>query len=350
MSQVPSNLPDVYRREGPVVTVIGREDGMNFDEARPSPVMLAASRVWRTCKTTMKVALVVGLVGFYPAMMWSAHEIDASQIDGGEIALWPAPEAGVAISLVAREVEGPGWTGDLAGWRPAAQLTAQPAWQEALMVAVADFAQLSAAITAGDGETDPDLAAASRLLRPLDQEEMTPRLIAAAEALARYSGRVDHGLAGRLDTNAELAQAVGLFASWADESGRDVGALVGMPDGWPAGQNDVTAFYRARARAHVAGNMLRALAENNPDLEMSASLRAQWREVEMLWSRIAEQSPLMVSNQEGDGLILPNHLASMAWHLEQAEEATNRLAELLQGAQPDTALAEADMVILTTSP
>ncbi len=350
MSQVPANLPDVYRREGPVVTVIGDEEGMNFDDARPSPVMLLAGRFWRACKTTTKVGLLVGLAGLYPAMMWSAHEIDDASVDAEEIALWPAPEAGVAISLIAREVEGPGWTGDLPAWRPASQLTAQPAWQDALMVAIADFAQLSAAIVAGDGETDPDLAAAGRLLRPVETEDMTPRLVAGAEALARYSGRVDHGLAGRLDTNAELAQTVGLFANWAQESGRDIGALVGAPDGWPAGQNDVTAFYRARARAHVSNNMLKALAANNPDLEMSASLRAQWREVEMLWERIADQSPLMVSNQEGDGLFLPNHLASMAWHLEQAGEATAQLAELLQGAKPDTALAEADIVILTTSP
>lgn len=350
MTQEHANLPDVYRREGPVVTVIGSEEGMNFEDARPSPVMLIAGRFWSACKTTAKVGVLAGLIGLYPALMWSAHEIDDTPVDSEEIALWPAPEAGVAISLIAREVEGPGWTGDLAAWRPASRLTAQPAWQDALMVAIADFAQLSAAIVGQDSATDPDLAAAGRLLRPVSTEDMTPRLVAGAEALARYSGRVDHGLAGRLDTNSELAQTVGLFANWALESGRDVGALVGSPDGWPAGENEVTAFYKARARAHVAHNMLKALAANNPDLEMSASLRAHWREVEMLWERIAEQSPLMVSNQTGDGLILPNHLASMAWHLEQAQEASAQLAEILRGAQPDTALAEADIVVLTTSP
>lgn len=350
MSRVPARLPDFYRREGPVVTVIGNEDGMNLDEARPSPVMVTASRIWRAGTTLLKGGLIAALVAAYPAMMWSAHSIDDTPVEAGEIALWPAPEAGVAISLIAREVEGPGWTGDMASWRPAARLTAQPAWQESLVVALADFVQLSATVVADDGETDSDLAAASRLLRPLEDEAMTSRLIAAAEAIARYNGRVDHGLAGRLDTNPELAQAIGLFGNWAEESEREIGTLVGMPDGWPAGQGDITAFYRARARAHVATNMLSALAANNPDLEMSASLRAQWREVELLWQRIAEQSPLMVSNQNGDGLLLPNHLASMAWRLEQAGEATSRLAELLHGAQPDTALAEADLVTMTTSP
>ncbi len=350
MSQLPAPVSDVYRREGPVVTIIGNEDDMNFDDIRPSPVMLAASRIWRTCKTVSKIGVIAGVVGLYPGMMWSAHSVDDNAVDSVEISLWPAPEAGVAISLIAREVEGKGWTGDLAGWRPASRLTAQPAWQDALVTAVADFSQLSATIIADDGQADPDLAAASRLLRPVQNEPMTPRLIAAAEALARYSGRVDHGLAGKLDTNAELAQAVGLFAAWADDSAIDIGALVGVPDAWPAGQNDVRAFYRARARAHLTSNLLSALAENNRELEMSASLRAQWREVEMLWQRIAGQSPLMVSNQDGDGLILPNHLASMAWHLEQAGEATSKLAQLLEGASPDTALAQADMVVITTSP
>ncbi len=333
-----------------MVTVIGSHEDFDFDNAHPSPIMLRASRLWRFLTGTAKVALVAGLVGFYPAMMWSAHDIDAGTVDPDELALWSAPEDGVAISLIAREVEQVGWTTDRRAWHPATRLTAQPVWQESLMDALADFANLGANISSGDGTSDPDLAAASRLLRPARGEEMTPRLIAAAEALARHNGRADRGMAGTLDTRSDFAAAATLFARWAGESEHQVASRVGSDEAWPAGQHDVAAFYRARARAHVASNMLTAFAEHNPEIELSASLRAQWRETETLWQRISDQSPLMVSNQDGDGLILPNHLAAMAWHLGQAETASLELAELLLGAQPDTTLVAADFGELTTSP
>jgi len=350
MSVVPVEPASRARKEGPVVTVIGADKNLDLHDASPSPIMTLSKAVWRGVKILGVGVIILSIAGAYPAMRWAAHDIDASLVELDAPSGWAAPVAGVAITLIAREVEGPGWTGDRGSWRPAARLTAQPAWQAGLSDALADFAQLSASLAAKDSRTDPDLEAASRLLRPVSHEAMTPRLVAAAEAFARYNGRVDRGLAGQVDTRADIAQTVKLLAGWAESSHSEVALLVGDPEAWPAGKPAVRAFYRARARAHVANNLLLAMAEHPAGIMETAALRAQYREARALWQRVAAQAPLFVSNQEGDGLFLPNHLAAMAWHLEEAETATRLLASLLEGAKPDMALARADHVVITASP
>lgn len=350
MSLVPVELPKGYRREGPVVTVLGGDKNIDLTMAQPSPVMVHSSRVWRALKFTLKLSAVLAVFFAYPAMMWSAHDINDAPVDAVTAEAWASPSAGVAITLVAREVEGPGWTGDFPAYAPARQLTAQPAWQVALVNALADQVQLAASSVNADGSVDPDLAAASRLLRTKANVETTPRLIAAAEALARYNGRVHAGLVNDFNEPAHLSQTLLLYAAWAGESSADLSALIGHDDGWPASRADVHAFYTARARAHVVNSMLQAATHSHPDLMSRASLRAQVREAQALWHRIASQSPLIVSNQDGDGALLPNHLAAMAWHLDQAEAATLTLSELVMGAQPDMTLAEANAISLTTAP
>lgn len=350
MSVVPVEPASRARREGPAVIVLGSRKNMDLSGARPSPIMKVSTAIWQGLKVIGLVAGMFVIVGTYPAMTWSAHEIDDSRVALDAPDTWASPTAGVAITLIAREVEGPGWTGDRAGWRPSARLTAQPAWQAGMSDALADFAQLAASLADKDARTDPDLEAASRLLRPVSHEAMTPRLVAAAEAFARYNGRVDRALAGQVDTRADIAQTVKLFAGWAESSRSEIAGLVGDPEAWPAGQAEIRAFYRARARAQVANNLLSAMAERQAGMLETAALRAQYRETRALWQRVSAQAPLVVSNQEGDGLFLPNHLAAMAWHLEEVETATRLLASLMEGAKPDMALARADHVVITASP
>ncbi|MEO0465608.1 MAG: hypothetical protein AAF216_03620 [Pseudomonadota bacterium] len=350
MSLVPVDVPKGYRREGPVVTVLGSDKNLDLTTAEPSPYMVHGGKIWRVLKTTLKVGVLVSVVGAYPAMMWSSHSINDSAVEEVSQETWASPAAGVAISLVVREVEGPGWTGDKPAIAPAQQLTGQPAWQVGLTNALSDYLQLAATGVDTTGEIDPDLAAASRLLRAKDDAEMTPRLVAATEALARYNGRVHADIAVDLDAGTDFAQSLRLFAGWANQSAADLSALIGHDQGWPASREDVHAFYTARARAHVVANLINAAMETHPELMGRASVRAQLRDTQRAWSIVASQSPLVVSNQNGDGALLPNHLAAMAWHLERAEASSLELAELVLGAQPDVTLAGVDDVVLTSSP
>ncbi|MEM9738572.1 MAG: hypothetical protein AAF829_01795 [Pseudomonadota bacterium] len=349
MLPVPVETENGYHREGPVVTVLGVDKNLDISAAQPSPYMVKSQKVWRLAKGALKAGLLVLAVGTYPALMWSAHDINDAPLEAVSSETWASPSMGVAITLVAREVEGPGWTADKPSVAPARRLTAQPAWQDGLTNALADYIQLAAGTVTRSSEIDADLAAASRLLRSKSDTEMTPRLIAAAEALARFNGRVHAGITNDLDADQDLAQSLRLFAGWAKHSSTDLGERVGHKAGWPASRSDVHAFYTARARAHVASGMLQAAVHAHPELMQRASMRAQLRETQDMWTRVARQDPLLVSNQDGDGAVLPNHLAAMAWHLEQAEAASIQLADMVSSSQPSLTVADTD-VVLTSSP
>ena len=345
MSLVPVEPPSPYRREGPVVTVLG-EGEFDLRNAKPHPAMDGARKLWRATKTLIKGGTFVAMIGAYPAFVWSAHQVDATPVPA-HAETWTSPVAGVAVNLIAREVSGPGWTADKAPWHPAARLTAQPAWQAALMESLSDYLQLVAAETADLEGPDTDLATASRLLRPVSGEAMTPRLIAAAEALTSFDSRA-MGAGGSMGSAATPVAALTLFSGWADESSAQLAAQIGA-DGevWPASRSDVTAFYRVRAQAHVASSIIEATIAQDSALLADATMRAQLSEVRASWRRIAEQAPLVVSNQDGDGMLLPNHLAAMAWHLEMARSETLALADMLTGAEPDISLAEADRILIS---
>lgn len=341
-----SSVDNPYFREGPVVTVLGDEE-MDIADAQPHPWMEQSKAVWQRAKGVVKLGLFAVVAGAYPGWMVASHTIDASPVAIDE-ADWASHEAGVAMTLIAREVSGPGWTGDKADWHPGQHLTAQPAWQVSLSYSLSDVTQLSAALADAGGKPDTDLATASRLLRPVADEAMTPRLVAAAEALASYDSRVANGVASDIDSAEQVSELLGLFAGWAEDSARELSDQIALGAAWPASKADIRAFYSARARAQVASNMIDAAIAKDPGLASTASIRAQVREARMLWQRVAQQAPMIVSNQTGDNPFLPNHLAAMAWHLDKAGDATRQLADMLEGTvEGDLAIAAADDLVLT---
>ncbi len=339
-----STLPVAYLEEGPVVTVLGQEELTLLDYAEPSQVMVFASRWWRRFKTMLKVSILVTLVGAYPAAIVASHHIDDSPIVLAQQDSWAVPHAGYAVTLIARELEGRGWSGDKANWHPQSRLTAMPAWQEAMANALAEHTELMATLGAEDGVADPDLAAAARLLPVLDSQDMRPRLTAAAEALNRYDGRVARGLADRPDPATSLSAQAGLFASWAEDSRAALSAQINRDvTEWPAGRADIIAFYRAKAKAHIAHQMLSAAILASPSLTRDAELNAAMRRAESVWARAASEKPLIVSNQNGNS-IFSNHLASMAYNMVEAAEVTKALKasietlpERLENTQAETA-------------
>lgn len=160
MSLVPVKTPEGYHREGPVVTVIGGDKNLDISMAVPSPYMVRGQRAWRFAKGALKAGALLLAIGTYPVMMWAAHDINDAPLEAVTAETWASPSMGVAITLVAREVEGPGWTADKPSLMPARQLTAQPAWQAGLANALADYVQLAAGTVTRSSEIDADLAAA----------------------------------------------------------------------------------------------------------------------------------------------------------------------------------------------
>lgn len=345
-------LPVAYEEaelnpRAPVITLIGADlPSAYLDEAEPSPLMESASRLWRRIINTLKLVLVLVLVGGYPAAMLVSHKVDASPVILSNIAPWASPEAGTVLTLIGRELTGAGWANDRPNWHPQARLTALPAWQEGIVSALSDYTLLSASIATGhEGQADPDLMAAGRLLSPTRTTEAVPRLNAAAEALQRYDGRLARGLAAAPAGPDSLQAELALFASWAVEAQQRLEVSAGNIDAWPASRGDIEAIYLARAHAHAAAQLLAASLVAEPDLIASRDAAEARDKALSAWTRAAQFNPVFVSSQAGNGRILSDHPAIMAFYMAEAEAATGLLqARLAVQNEEPIAIASTESV------
>lgn len=342
MSNV-EKLPVPPRREGPAVTLIGTDlPAPYLEEAEPSPFMHSASMWWHRIVRTVQILLVLALVGFYPAMIVASHSINDDPVILPADTPWASPETGVMVSLIAREIEGPGWANDRPGWHPQARLTGLPAWQNSLSQSMSEFARLTASGSlTTENNPDPDLSAAARLLVPEADLAQTPRLAAAAEALARYEGRLERDLATAPAGTDALVSELALFANWAESSRERLEKRIGMREGWPAAKEDIRAFFEARARAQVASQLISAAFLSEPDLAVSQAVQTRMDRLEASWRRAAELNPIFVSSQAGDARLMADHIAMMAFYLGQASEATRELGAALIEEQKAAAAAAA---------
>jgi hypothetical protein len=179
-------------------------------------------------------------------------------------------------------------------------------------------------------QPDTDLNAAARLLAPASDSEGVPRLNAAAEALQRYEGRLSRGLIDA-PRGVEVFQAeANLMASWAMTSGDILRDSANSAEAWPASRRDVEAIYLARAKAHVAGQMLIATLSAEPELIASREAAEARDRAVLAWRRAATFNPLIVSSQAGTGRVLSDHPAVMIFYMQEAEAAMRTLSAVVQ--------------------
>lgn len=316
----------------PKAIIYGDNGIIELEMAEPSPVMIAASRLWKRFVVTAKTATVISLMGFYPAMMATGHNIDDTPVSLDYANSWASPEAGVAMTLIAREIHGAGWAADRADWHPQSRLVAMPAWQTTMMNALSEHTLLTADLVRDAGYADNDLRAASRLMKVEDGLYSGPRLMAAAEALARYEGLASENLAYKVSGDAALIEELQLFAGWAGHSVDMLAPMIGESERIVAGDTDIEAFYKAKAYAHVAHQMLDASSRAESKLMSNAAMRANIRRAETAWRRAAEMKPVFVYNGDADNFGAPSHLETMSTLLKEARTATQDLVTLLQEA------------------
>lgn len=323
---------DTDYREAPTVTVLEPSRHVELEYAEPSPVMGLFSRAWRRIIFLAKAAVIIALLGTYPAMTVASHKIDDSQIKFADGYEWSVGEIGVTVTLVARILEGPGWASDQPSWHPQARLTALPAWQEGIAQASAEYTSLIAVQTGNE-----DIAAAARLLAP-EPDAMGDRLTAAAEILAKYDSKVESGHAKAPSGEKNLLAKLELATGWADNARSKLAVQARTPAAWPASYDDIRTFYQAKAHAHVAHEMLSAALAQENDAIIARGLTDTKIEALALWRKAAMQEPLFVANQNGDGAFLASHLTGMAFLLDEAQAATSALTEGL--AAPVTKQSE----------
>lgn len=326
-----SRLPDAYREDLEVIETISHEELARLEYAEPHPVQLFMSRWWRRTKMMLKVGLVAGAVGAYPMMTVASHKIDDRPIDLTGQQTWSSPEAGISINLIARELEGAGWAGDRANWHPQTRLTAMPAWQDAMASGLSEYVRMQARLAGSADAPEDNLLAASKLLMSVPGEDMRPRLTSAAEALNRYETLMARGQVQKPDLVETLKAQAALFAGWAKTDREDVSEQV-YRDAveFPASREDLTRFYAAKARAHIAGEMLTAMHYSDRRVVNHPEIGQALTQAERAWRRAAKLKPLIVSNQAGDTAFMSNHLAQMAFFIGEAEIATQSLRVSLE--------------------
>lgn len=340
-SSAAAKLPKAYDedlRATPRPAPIPAGHFISLEHAEPSPMMLSLQKGWKRIVGYFKLMLVLAVIGAYPAAVVISSDIDDSPVVFPPNESWSVSGVGIAIHKVARELAGAGWADDRARWHPQARLTALPAWQEATATGLSEHVKLLSEVAANAYGPDGDLAAASRLLMSVPGEDMLPRLTAAAEALNRFDTRASRGLALRPSPEETLPLEMALFAGWAKE---DIAALSDRINAehsaWLASREDITAFYAAKARAHLAHELILAGKARVYGLTGNAELAAALARAEASWKRAAEMKPVFLSNQQGPGAVLPDHLSSMAYYLVEAEKASADLAARLT---PAPAIAE----------
>ncbi|HPF22038.1 MAG: hypothetical protein R3C08_00275 [Hyphomonas sp.] len=349
-----SRLHAAYLEEGPDPRELSAEHLRALEDAEPHPIMDFFRGLWRRIVFLFKLTLFLGLVGAYPVSILLSHKIDDSDIVFADGQNWAFPESGIAITKIARELEGKGWAADKPNWHPQARLTAMPAWQEATADGLSEFTRLVAgAVPGAEGEPDSDLLAASRLLKGLPGEDMRPRLTAAAEALNRFDSRASRKVVDLPERRSLAAEEARMFAGWAEADQDDLSTQIYQEaTGWPASKQDIRVFYAAKARAHIALQMLKAARSADRVSAGDAETVAAYDRAEAAWTRAARIRPLMVSNQKGDGAVMSNHLASLGFFLRDAQRTSLELAEMLGKpvAPPEGEVAQVETQVASATP
>lgn len=322
-----SSTKGLSEAEAPVVTLLGTDlPEAYLDDAEPSPLMEKANQLWRRFKRLMLLAIIVGAATFYPMSILSGHHIDDREIFPSDTVGWESTEIGTMLTLLGRELTGAGWTGDRPDWHPQARLTALPAWQSGLAGALSDYsAVLASRAPDSSGRPDADLSAASRLLSLAEgTSDSLPSLSAAAEALQRYDGRLARNLAPEINSVGDLDARLIELTDWANNSLTALRQSANTAQGWPASTSDIEAIYHARARAHVAGELLKAATQISAG-QLSALAMSNYDDALFAWRRAALFSPLIIMSQARTDLILSDHPGTMAFYMSEAATATEAL-------------------------
>jgi hypothetical protein len=269
---------------------------------------------------------VLGGVVMYPALVWRDHQVPAAvEAPLPASTNWRLEQAAVMIAIVkhAREVEG--WRAASPAWTPRARLAADRARQTETIRAVGEFAGFLSGLHAGGAGAQADLASAARLLREsAGSVDADGPLAAAQAALQAFDTRAARREIELSVEPSDLVAQASLLRAWLRAAADAVGGPL-VP-----GTSAAETFARGRARAEVAGRLLRATRA-----DYAAPLRTPTRS-EALETALAalavagEFDPPVVLDLADDGATGAGHRAALAWRLHQAAEALAALEGALR--------------------
>ncbi|WP_374631634.1 DUF2333 family protein [Ferrovibrio sp.] len=292
---------------------------------------------------------VVAIFGlYYPVGMLLTHKIDddlaykptaVDQVGGGSHAV------AIAAELIEREIKINGWVANDPFFQPGSMLDNMPNFQLGMLHAMGRFAfelvdQLGR--TRGSSQTDRDLQEAAGLLQysgtkwffdfstsVLPTAKSEDQYAKAVSALRNYNIRLGQG-------NAIFERRADNLLSALDRISLDLGSSSAALDKriidgsplWLDFESD-DLFYSVKGQAYAYYLILRELKRDYANIVRDRELSATWDQMLSSFAAAAGLHPLVVVNGKPDGLLLPNHLASMGFHILRARTQLREISNIL---------------------
>ncbi|MEL3889594.1 DUF2333 family protein [Ferrovibrio sp. MS7] len=285
---------------------------------------------------------------YYPVGMLLTHKIDDRlEYEAPESFLPPGGSRAVAIAaaLVEREVEQNGWVANDPFFQPGSMLDNMPNFQLGIIHALGRFGfelvdQLGRA--RGSSQTDSDLQEAAGLLQYsgtkwifdfstslLPTAKSESQYLKARDALRSYNSRLSQGKAiferradNLLSTMDRIATDLGSSSAALDRR------IIDGSNMWIDGESD-DLFYSVKGQAYAYYLILRELKKDYANIVRDKELGGTWDQMMESFAAAAVLKPLVVINGRTDGLLLPNHLASMGFHILRARAQIREISNIL---------------------
>lgn len=316
---------------------------MSEDASPTNPgAVLRRIRLW---PALLGLAALLGL--YYPIGMLIAHKVDddtAYQVPEAEIGGGSRAVA-MAASLIAREVDRNGWVANDPFFLPGSQLDNMPNYQLGMIHALGRFAfemvdQIGR--TRGSSQTDSELQEAAGLLQYSGTKwifDFSTSLLPTAKSEDQYR-KARRALLGY---NRRLAEGKVVFERRADNLlatldriALDLGSSSAALDrhinehstafiDWQA--DDV--FYSIKGQSYAYYLILRELRQDYANVVRDKELVAVWDQMLASLAAAGGLKPLVIVNGTTDGMILPNHLASMGFYILRARTQMREIGNIL---------------------
>ncbi len=291
------------------------------------------------------LVLVFGL--YYPVGMVLTHKIDDRLDYQVPAELEPGASRSVAIAaaLVQREVQQNGWVANDPFFMPGAMLDNMPNFQLGIIHALGRFGfelvdQLGR--TRGSSQTDTDLQNAAGLLQYsgtkwyfdfstslLPTAKSEEQYMSAYRSLQKYNARLAQGQAVFERRSDNLLAALDRIAIdlGSSSAALDRRIIEGSAMWYDDQADDL--FYSIKGQAYAYYLILRELKQDYANIVRDKELAGTWDQMLESFSAAAALKPLVVVNGKPDGLILPNHLASMGFHVLRARAQIREISNIL---------------------
>lgn len=294
---------------------------------------------WRIAKI-----LLAAVILYYPIGMIWIHSVDDDPDFAVEAVEGESRAVAMAAALIERETDQNRWTANDPFFLPAAALDNMPNFQQGIIYALSRFAiEMSDQIgrVRGSSQVDKDLdSAAGRLKYPGDIWFFDFSVSLAPTATSEQQYR--EARRALLDYNVRLAKGEATFERRADNLqatleriSADLGSASAVIDSHiddgsfliDFDADDI--FYQTKGRIYAYYLVLVGFREDFGQIINERELGKAWDQMLASLRRAAELDPLVVTNGDPDGQLLPSHLASQGFYLLRARTQLKEIANIL---------------------